>query len=224
MVLRSRVPLQAYPTHIPSVDWWADERPDHPGGERRGPDGAWLRLSYAQARQTVNALTQALLDLGAGPDKPVALLSGNSLEHALMTMAAMQAGAPAAPVSPAYSLMSQDHVKLRYIFELIRPAVVMVQDVLTFAKALAALETCRGVTLVHVQRAPEGLPSRAYADLAATPATPAVGAALAALNGDSGGEVSLHLRFHRHAEGRHQHPAHDVRQHGDDAADALHDR
>ena len=58
----------------------------------------------------------------------MAILSGNSIEHALMTMAAMQAGAPAAPVSPAYSLLSQDHVKLRYIFELIRPAVVMVQD------------------------------------------------------------------------------------------------
>ena len=58
----------------------------------------------------------------------MAILSGNSIEHALMTMAAMQAGAPAAPVSPAYSLMSQDHVKLRYIFDLIRPAVVMVQD------------------------------------------------------------------------------------------------
>ncbi len=69
----------------------------------------------------MDALTQALLDLGVGPGRPVAILSGNSIEHALMTLAAMQAGAPAAPVSPAYSLMSQDHVKLRYIFDLIRP-------------------------------------------------------------------------------------------------------
>ena len=190
MVMRSRVPLQAYPTHIPSLlHKWADERPDQTWlAQRRGADGAWLHVSYAQARQTVNALTQALLDLGAGPDKPVAILSGNSIEHALMTFAAMQAGAPAAPVSPAYSLLSQDHVKLRYIFELIRPAVVMVQDGPSFAKALAALDL-RGVTLVHVQRAPEGLPSRAYAELAATPVTPAVDAALAALTPDSVGKL-----------------------------------
>ena len=162
MILRSRVPLQAYPTHIPSLlHQWAGERPDQTWlAQRRGPEGAWLQISYAQARQTVDALTQALLDLGVGPDRPVAILSGNSIEHALMTFAAMQAGAPAAPVSPAYSLMSQDHVKLRYIVELIRPAVVMVQDGPTFAKALAVLDLS-GVTLVHVDRAPEGLPSRA---------------------------------------------------------------
>jgi feruloyl-CoA synthase len=190
MILRSRVPLQAYPAHIPSLlRKWAAERPDQTWlAQRRGPDGAWLELSYAQARQTVDALTQALLNLGAGADKPVAILSGNSLEHALMTMAAMQAGAPAAPVSPAYSLMSQDHAKLRYIFELIRPAVVMVQDGPTFAKALAALDL-RGVTLVHVQRAPEGLPSVAFAELAATTVTPAVDAALAALTPDSVGKL-----------------------------------
>ena len=190
MILRSRVPLQDYPTHIPSLlQRWADERPDHTWlAQRRGPEGDWLKISYAQARQTVNALTQALLDLGAGSDKPVAILSGNSIEHALLTMAAMQAGAPAAPVSPAYSLLSQDHAKLRYIVELVRPAVVMVQDGPSFAKALAALDL-RGVALVHVQRAPEGLPSRAYAELAATVPTPAVAAALAALSGDSVGKL-----------------------------------
>jgi feruloyl-CoA synthase len=190
MVLRSRVPLQAYPTHIPSLlHRWADERPEQTWiAQRRGPDDAWLHVTYVQARQTVDALTQALLDLGAGPDKPVAILSGNSIEHALMTMAAMQAGAPAAPVSPAYSLLSQDHVKLRHIFELVRPAVVMVQDGPSFAKALAALNL-RGVTLVHVQRAPEGLDSRSYAELAATVPTPAVAAALAALTPDSVGKL-----------------------------------
>ena len=75
MILRSRVPLQAFPTHIPSLlHKWADERPGHTWlAQRRGPDGAWLQLSYAQARQTVDALTQALLDLGAGPQRPVAI-------------------------------------------------------------------------------------------------------------------------------------------------------
>jgi feruloyl-CoA synthase len=190
MILRSRVPLNAYPTHIPSLlRQWAAQRPQHTWlAQRRGPAGDWHELSYAQARSTVDALTQALLNLGAGPDKPVAILSGNSIEHALMTMAAMQAGAPAAPVSPAYSLLSQDHAKLRYIVDLVRPAVVMVQDGVVFAKALAALDL-RGVTLVHVQRAAPGLASCGYDELAATAVTPAVDAALARLGPDSVGKL-----------------------------------
>ena len=161
MVMRSRVPLQPHAPHIPALlRRWADERPDHTWlAQRRAPTDDWFRLSYAQAQQQVDALTQALLDLKLGPDRPVAILSGNSIEHALMTMAAMQAGAPAAPVSPAYSLLSQDHAKLRYIFDLIRPGLVLVQDGVQFAKALAALDLS-GVTLVHVQRAPAGLASR----------------------------------------------------------------
>ena len=164
----------------------------------------------------MDALTQALLDLKLGPDRPVAILSGNSIEHALMTMAAMQAGAPAAPVSPAYSLMSQDHAKLRYIFELIRPGLVMVQDGVLFAKALAALDL-QGVTLVHVQRAPEGLPSRPYAELAATAADAGGGRRARRAHARQRGQAAVHLGLHRHAQGGDQHPAHDVRQRGDGA-------
>ncbi len=190
MVLRSRVPLQPLAPHVPSyLCHWAAERPDHTWlAQRRGPEGQWQRLSYAEARRTVDALTQALLDLGLTPERPVAILSGNSIEHALMTLAAMQAGIPAAPVSPAYSLLSQDHAKLRTIFDLIRPGLVLVQDGVLFAKALAALDL-RSVTLVHVQRAPEQLPSRAFAELAATPPTPQVEAALAAVTPDTVGKL-----------------------------------
>ena len=103
--------------------------------------------------------------------RPVAILSGNSIEHALMTQAAMQARHPAAPVSPAYSLMSQDHAKLKYLFDLIKPAVVMVQDGPTFEKALKALDLHRH-QIIHVTRPCDGIDSVAYADLAATPVTP----------------------------------------------------
>ncbi len=190
MVMRSRVPLQPHAPHIPALlRRWADERPDHTWlAQRRAPTDDWFRLSYAQAQQQVDALTQALLDLKLGPDRPVAILSGNSIEHALTTMAAMQAGAPAAPVSPAYSLLSQDHAKLRYIFDLIRPGLVLVQDGVQFAKALAALDLS-GVTLVHVQRAPAGLASRPWAELAATPPTAAVRSAIDSLTPDSVGKL-----------------------------------
>jgi feruloyl-CoA synthase len=75
----------------------------------------------------------------------------------------MQARLPAAPVSPAYSVMSQDHLKLKYLFELIKPAVVMVQDGPTFEKALNALDL-NGVTVIHVARPCDGIKSASFAD------------------------------------------------------------
>jgi feruloyl-CoA synthase len=190
LVLRSRVPLQAVAPHVPSyLRHWAAERPDHTWlAQRRGAGGEWFRLSYADARRQVDGLTQALLDMGCSADRPVAILSGNSIEHALLTMAAMQAGVPAAPVSPAYSLLSQDHAKLRTIFDLIRPGLVLVQDGEPFAKALGALDL-RGVTLVHVQRPCPGSDSQAFDDLAATRPSAAVDAAVGALTPDSVGKL-----------------------------------
>ena len=101
MVLQSRIPLQPYAAHIPALlARWAGERPDQTWiAQRKGADRQWRRISYAEGKATVDSLTQALLDLGVPAGRPLAILSGNSLEHALLTMAAMQVGAPAAPVS-----------------------------------------------------------------------------------------------------------------------------
>src|ERR1700742_3998952 len=115
IVLKSRIPLQPYEKHIPaSLAKWAREAPDRVWlAQRAGPARQWRKVSYGEAKRTVDALTRGLLNLRLGPGRAVPILSGNSIEHALLTMAAMQARAPAAPVSPAYSLMSQDHVKLK---------------------------------------------------------------------------------------------------------------
>ncbi|HMN81126.1 MAG TPA: AMP-binding protein [Burkholderiaceae bacterium] len=190
LVMRSRIPLKPYENSLLTfLRRWSAERPDHTWlAQRRGPERAWRRVSYREARATVDALTQALLDLQAVTPGPVAILSGNSLEHALMTFAAMQAGLPAAPVSPAYSLLSQDHEKLKFIFGLIRPGVVMVQDGPMFERALAALDL-QHVTLVHVERPPANRPSRAYAGLAATRPTAAVDEAYARLTPDTVGKL-----------------------------------
>ena len=190
IILRQRIPLNEYQRCIPLyLAKWAEERPDQTWlAQRRGPDRAWKRVSYAQAKRDVDAVTQALIDMKLTPEQPVAILSGNSIEHALMTQAAMQAGVPAAPVSPAYSLMSQDHAKLRYIFDLIKPGLVMVQDGVAFGKALKALDLS-GVTVVHVERAPEGIESRAWSDLIATRRTDAVDKALATVGPKSVGKL-----------------------------------
>jgi feruloyl-CoA synthase len=190
IVLKSRIPLKPYEKHIPaSLAKWAAERPDRIWlAQRTGADRRWRKLSYGEAKRTVDALTQGILDLKLEPGRAVAILSGNSIEHALMTQAAMQARVPVAPVSPAYSLMSQDHVKLKYLFDLIKPALVMVQDGPTFEKALKALDLA-GVTVVHVTRPCEGIASIAFSDLAATPVTKDVEASIAAITPDTVGKL-----------------------------------
>jgi feruloyl-CoA synthase len=189
VVLKSRIPLQPYEKHIPaSLAKWAKEAPERIWlAQRGGPNREWRKVSYGEAKRTVDALTQGLLNL-ALDGRPVTILSGNSIEHALMTQAAMQARVPAAPVSPAYSLMSHDHVKLKYLFDLIKPGVMMVQDGPTFEKALKALDLT-GVTVVHVLRPCEGIESVSFAELAATPVTPDVEASIARITPETVGKL-----------------------------------
>src|SRR5882672_12354114 len=190
IILKSRIPLKTYEKHIPaSLAKWAAEAPNRIWlAQRTGADRQWRKLSYGEAKRMVDGLTQGLLDLKLKPGSPVAILSGNSIEHALMTMAAMQARLSSAPVSPAYSLMSQDHVKLKYLFDLIKPDAVMVQDGPAFEKALKALNL-DGVTVVHVARPCDGITSVAFADLAAMPVMPDVEESIANITPDTIGKL-----------------------------------
>jgi feruloyl-CoA synthase len=106
----------------------------------RETGGAWRKLSYEQARLIVDPLAQSLVDRGLSAERPVMILSGNGIDHALLTLAGHTAGVPVAPISVAYSLQSQDHAKLRHIAALLQPGLIYVADTAPFAKALAALE------------------------------------------------------------------------------------
>src|SRR5262249_43669968 len=99
----------------------------------------WRELTYAQARVEVDAIAQALIDRRLSAERPLMILSGNSLEHAVLMLAGFSAGVPVAPISVAYSLQSQDHAKLREIARLLEPGLVYVSDTEPFAKALAAI-------------------------------------------------------------------------------------
>ena len=190
IVLASRFALQPYEAHIPAMlARWAQARPDQTWlAQRKGAGRQWQHLSYADAKRRVDGLTQALLNLGLAPGRPVAILSGNSLEHALMTMAAMQARLPVAPISAAYSLLSQDHAKLKYLFALVQPALLLVQDGVQFQKALNALDLA-GLTVVHADRAPEGIASLAFDAMAQTPVTPAVADSIAQITPETVGKL-----------------------------------
>ena len=188
--------------------------------QRAGAERQWRKLSYGEAKRTVDALTQALLDLKLEPGSPIAILSGNSIEHALLTQAAMQARLPAAPVSPAYSLMSQDHVKLKYLFDLIKPAVVMVQDGPAFEKALKALDLT-GVTVDPCRASLRGYREHRLCR-SRRDAGDARGRSLdRGHHAGDGRKAAVHLGLDRHAQGRDQHAGNDVRQCRDDDAGAA---
>jgi feruloyl-CoA synthase len=139
LVLRSTEPLRWFPDRLTDpLEQWAAEAPERTLVARRGPDGQWIRISYAQMLQRAQAVGQALLGLGLSVDRPLAILSENDLEHFTLAMAAMWAGVPYAPVSSAYSLVSQDFGKLRHILGVVTPGLVFASDA-RFAKAIATV-------------------------------------------------------------------------------------
>lgn len=115
---------------------------------QRSTDGTWRKVTWAQAWQHTRALASALLNRGYGPGRPIATLSGNSIEHGLLRFAAMMAGIPLVHLSPAYSLLSKDHVPLKAALSLVPCGTVFVQDEHPFAAALDAVSTCCGVQQV----------------------------------------------------------------------------
>ena len=137
-ILRAIQPLGTYVPNLAKLFRHAVERhPDRLFLAERDVNGAWTGFTYAQARKKVDAIAQALIDRGLSAERPVMVLSGNAVEHGLLTVACYTAGIPIAPISVAYSLQSQDHAKLKYINELLTPGLVYVSDTAPFAKALA---------------------------------------------------------------------------------------
>ncbi|MBI3444996.1 MAG: feruloyl-CoA synthase [Magnetospirillum sp.] len=121
---------------------WADRIPNNAFLAQRAGDG-WRKITWAQALPMVEAIAQSLLDRGLNKHRPVMILSDNSIDHALLALAAMHVGIPVSPVSPAYSLVSKDHSKLKYIADLLKPGLVYAADGAKFADALVIPELAR---------------------------------------------------------------------------------
>ncbi len=141
LLLRSATPLAPYEPSLMRLFRAAVETaPARCFLAERDESGGWRKLSYEDARRTVDSIAQALLDRGLGAERPVMILSGNAIDHALLMLACFTAGVPVAPISVAYSLQSQDHAKLEHIASLLAPGLVYVADTAPFAKALGALD------------------------------------------------------------------------------------
>src|SRR5256885_9526668 len=139
VLLRSPQKLGRYARCVTEwLEQWSHAAPDRIFlAERKGD--RWRKISYRETYGAARRIGQGLLDRGLGPDRPVALLSDNSIDHALLSLGAMHVGIPAAPVSPAYSLMSKDFGRLKYIFELLQPGLVYAADAAKFKPALDAV-------------------------------------------------------------------------------------
>src|SRR6266516_3760085 len=185
LIIRSAALLAGYPvTVMHSVRAWAAADPGHPMVAERTPGGGWRICGYGEAVAAADAIGQALLDRGLGPDRPLLVLSGNSVDHMLMTLAAMTAGVPVAPVSAAYSLQSRDHGRVRDIVELLRPGAVFAEDAGRFAAALDAVGAVPAIISTGTRPG-----ARRLGELRSTAPGPAVSAAFGALDGDTVAKV-----------------------------------
>jgi feruloyl-CoA synthase len=137
--IRAAQPLGNYHRKLSdALEQWAKAAPDRVFLAQRDAQSQWRKLTYAQVLSEVRRIGAALLRRGLSAERPVVVLSGNDIEHALLALAAIYVGIPYAPVSPAYSLMSTDFGKLRSIIELLTPGLVFVNDGVPFARALYA--------------------------------------------------------------------------------------
>jgi feruloyl-CoA synthase len=132
-------PLGDYPVKLTDrLEYWAIHAPDRTLYAKRTSTGEWRRITYAEARSLARNIGQALINRGLSPKRPIAILSGNDLEHALLSLGAMYAGVPFAPISTGYSLISSDFAKLRYILDLVKPGLVFASSGAKFQRALDA--------------------------------------------------------------------------------------
>ena len=148
-LLRSTEPLTAYPGRVTdALEHWAKVTPNQLFVARRAPglgaatERPWQGISYQQMHERVRRVGQALALRMAegllGPERPIAILSGNDLQHLTLALAACWAGVPYAPISPAYSTVAKDTARLAHIMTTLTPGMVFASAWRPYAKAIEA--------------------------------------------------------------------------------------
>ncbi|WP_150767302.1 feruloyl-CoA synthase [Pseudomonas fluorescens] len=183
--MRSLEPLAELPSRLlDRLVHWAQVRPEQTFIAARLPGGEWRRVSYAEMLDSVRAIAQGLLSYGLSADKPLALFSGNDIEHLQLALGAMYAGIPYCPVSPAYSLLSQDFAKLRHVCDLLQPGLVFVSDAGAYQRAIDAVLP-PDTPLITVRGQVPGRSQTSFATLLEQPSGAEADAAFAATGPDS---------------------------------------
>ncbi|MDA0300109.1 MAG: feruloyl-CoA synthase [Actinobacteria bacterium] len=182
VLLRSRVVLGNYARSV--ADWlqqWAIHRPNtvflaqRPGGD---PSQPWETITYAEMWNRARSIGQGLLDLGLGQDKPLAVLSGASIDHGSLVMAGHLVGVPIVPVSEAYSLLATTTDRLEYIVGHTDAGAVFASSGEMFGRALDLFADRALIT-------GDGSRGTSLADMLSTTPTDAVDAVAATVSGDT---------------------------------------
>ncbi|QPF84554.1 feruloyl-CoA synthase [Bradyrhizobium genosp. L] len=170
--LRPKAKLADYPVRLTDrLHHWAKAAPHRVFMAERAAGGGWRQITYAQLLQTTRRIASALIARGLSAERPLVILSGNSIDHALMAFGAFYAGIPFCPVSPAYSLVSRDYGKLAFVIKLLTPGLVFVDDADKFADALLA-NVAEGVEIAASRGALPGRAVTPLADLLVAPEDP----------------------------------------------------
>ena len=187
--LKADQDLQAFPERLTDrLQHWAQIKPTQTLFARRikladGSLGDWRHVTYAEAWQTARNIAQGLINRGLNAERPVVILSENSLEHALLALGCMVAGVPFVPTSPPYSLISQDYDKLKHVLRTVTPGLVFASDA-RYAKAIATTVSS-DMEIVMNEGGVEGKQVTTFEALCSTPPTTQVDAAIAATGPDT---------------------------------------
>jgi feruloyl-CoA synthase len=185
MLIKPDEALRPYPKVLTDrLFHWAKVCPEKVCVARRGPNDEWRSLTYAQVRDSLRSVGQALLDRGLSAERPVAILSENDLEHLVLTLAGHHVGIPVAPLSPSYSLVSKDFGKLRHTLKILTPGMVFASDGTRHAPAIEAV-VGEHVEVVATTAPPDRRNANLFADLLGTNATSAVESAHERIDPDS---------------------------------------
>ncbi len=140
IVLKSRIRLKKRPHRMTQrLVYWAKNTPDTVFLAQKKLNGEWQTVTYKEAFEKVKSIAQYLLQSKVSPERPVVILSENSIEHGLVALAALHIGVPFSPIATAYSLKSTDFAKLRHTINLLTPGLIFVQNGMQYQKALEAV-------------------------------------------------------------------------------------
>src|SRR5712671_3676931 len=183
--LRPKTPLGDYPVRLTDrLHHWANAEPNRVFMAERDAGRGWRQITYAQLLDSSRRIASALLARGLSAERPIVILSGNSIDHALIAFGALYAGIPFCPVSPAYSLVSKDFGKLGFVLKLLTPGLVFADDAEKFAGALTANVPADTEIASSRGRLP-GRDVTMLSDLLATPEHPRLDAAHDAIGPDT---------------------------------------
>jgi feruloyl-CoA synthase len=183
--LRPKIALGDYPVRLTDrLHHWASVEPDRVFMAERDGDGFWRQITYAQLLSSTRRIASGLLARGLSAEKPIVILSGNSIPHALIAFGALYAGIPFCPVSPAYSLVSKDFGKLGFAMKLLTPGLVFADDAAKFADALSS-NVAEDIEIVASHGGVAGRHVTMLSELTASLERPGLDAAHAAIGPDT---------------------------------------